>query len=71
MIKNLSWIGTLASIIGSFIIAFGYMKLGYMAFLLGSTSWLLVGLLKNDRPLIVLNGTFFVANIIGIVRAFS
>ena len=70
MIKNISWVGTLASIIGSFIIAFGFMQIGYIAFLIGSTSWLIVGILKTDKPLMVLNGTFFVANIIGLYRAF-
>jgi hypothetical protein len=70
MIKNLSWIGTAASIVGSFVIAFGFMQFGYLAFLLGSTSWLIVGILNNDKPLMVLNGTFFVANIIGLYRAF-
>lgn len=71
MIKNLSWFGTASSIIGSFIVAFGFFKIGYLAFLFGSAAWLIVGHLKDDKPLMVLNGTFFVANIIGIFRAFS
>jgi hypothetical protein len=68
--KNLSWFGTFASVIGSFIVAFGFMKIGYIAFLLGSSAWLTVGAVNRDKPLMVLNGTFFVANIIGIYRAF-
>ena len=71
MIKYLSWFGTFASIIGSFIVAFGFFKLGYMAFLFGSASWLIVGHIKDDKPLMVLNGTFFIANIIGVMRAFQ
>ena len=70
MIKLISWVGTLASILGSFIIAFGFMKIGYSAFIIGSASWLIVGINKKDIPLITLNGTFFVANLIGIYRAF-
>lgn len=69
--KFLSWLGTAASIFGSFIVAFGMMQIGYVAFLLGSASWLIVGFARSDKPLIVLNLAFLSANIIGIVRAFS
>ena len=68
--KLVSWLGTIASILGSFIIAFGFMKFGYIAFIIGSISWLYVGIKSKESPLIVLNGTFFVANIIGLTRAF-
>lgn len=70
MIKLISWIGTIASILGSFIIAFGIMGIGYIAFIIGSVSWLYVGIKGKDNPLIILNGTFFLANIIGLYRAF-
>ena len=71
MIKIISWLGTISSILGSFIIAFGLMQIGYIAFIIGSVSWLIVGINKKELPLIVLNGTFFIANIIGLYRAFS
>ena len=71
MIKSLSWIGTFSSIIGSFIVAFGCYKIGYIAFMFGSASWLIVAYTNKDKPLMVLNGTFFIANIIGIIRAFN
>lgn len=67
--KKLEWAGTITSIIGSFIIAFGYMLAGYSFFLIGSVCWLSVGFKQHNRPLIVLNGTFFLANIIGFVRS--
>lgn len=70
MIKYISWFGTISSILGAFLMAFGIVRLGYICFSLGSISWLYVGFTGKDKPLIVLNGTFFIANIIGLYRAF-
>jgi nicotinamide riboside transporter PnuC len=64
----ISWIGTLSSILGSFLVAFGVASVGYVAFLVGSFSWLVVAYKRRDRALALLNLTFFAANIIGIVR---
>lgn len=61
----ISWVGTVASIIGSFAVAFQIYILGYGLFLIGSISWLGVGIIRRDRSLMVLNGFFLVANIIG------
>lgn len=68
MQKYLSWLGTVSSILGSFLVAFGIMNFGYICFLLGSLAWLIVAIVRKDRALLVLNGTFFLANIIGICR---
>lgn len=68
--KILSWFGTATSITGAFLMAFGIVGMGYICFCLGSISWLYVGFANRDKPLMVLNGTFFVANIIGLFRAF-
>lgn len=67
--KIIAWIGTIASIAGSFLIAFGMMLAGYSFFLVGSLAWLTIGAKNKDYPLITLNGTFFIANIIGFFRA--
>ena len=67
--NKIAWIGTVASILGAFLMAFGIVLAGYACFTLGSISWLIVGLSKKDKSLITLNGTFFVANIIGLIRA--
>lgn len=67
--KMLSWFGTFSSIAGAFLMAFGYTLVGYICFSLGSVSWAAIGAAKKDWPLIVLNATFFVANIIGLTRA--
>lgn len=62
----LAWIGTLASIIGSFMVATGVILIGYCFFTIGSASWLVVAYKRKDKALGLLNGTFFVANIIGL-----
>ena len=64
----LSWIGTLTSIIGSFLVAFGIALVGYVFFIVGSLSWLVVAVRTKNSALGVLNGTFFCANIIGLVN---
>lgn len=64
----LSWIGTLTSIIGSFLVAFGLAVMGYGFFIVGSLSWLIVAVKTKNSALGVLNGTFFCANIIGLVN---
>lgn len=66
MTKFISWLGTLTSIIGAFLVASQIVLFGYCAFIIGSVSWLIVGIVKKDKPLIVLNGTFFLANILGL-----
>ena len=67
--NKIAWLGTMASIIGAFLMAFGIILAGYTCFTIGSISWLFVGIVRKDNSLITLNGTFFVANIIGLVRA--
>ena len=64
----MAWIGTIASILGSFFVAFGLFSVGYIAFTIGSLAWLIVAYKREDKALATLNGTFFVANIIGVVR---
>jgi hypothetical protein len=70
MINKISWIGTLSSIIGAFIVASKLFLVGYCFFIIGSLSWLIVGYYRKDKSLITLNGTFFLANILGLYNAF-
>jgi len=70
MIKTISWIGTIASIIGSFLVAFKLFGIGYIFFLIGSASWLFVAIKTNNKPLGILNGTFALANVIGLFNNF-
>jgi uncharacterized membrane protein len=67
--QNISWFGTVTSVIGSFIVAMGFAFHGYIAFLCGSVSWLTVGIINNNKPLIVLNGFFLAANLLGLYNA--
>ena len=60
--------GTLASIVGSFLVALQFMLVGYSCFLVGSIAWLYVGVTRGDKPLMVFNGAFLLANLIGFYR---
>lgn len=66
VLYSLRWLGTGASIIGSFAVALGSMVLGYPSFLIGSACWLAVAYAIQDRALLALNVTFFIANILGL-----
>ena len=70
MIKYISWFGTMVSIIGAFCVASQIILIGYILFSMGSISWLYVGFVKRDNALCVLNGTFFIANLLGLYNAF-
>ena len=70
MIKYVSWFGTMVSIIGAFCVASQIILIGYILFSMGSISWLYVGFVKRDNALCVLNGTFFLANLLGLYNAF-
>jgi hypothetical protein len=70
MITFVSWLGTLTSILGSFAVANKMFQFGYVLFTIGSLSWLLVAFVRKDKSLGVLNGTFFVANLLGIYNNF-
>ena len=63
--KRLEWFGTVASVVGSFVVAAKFMLLGYCLFLAGSMAWLIVGYTAKNRALMVLNGFFFAANVLG------
>jgi len=64
----LAWIGTISSIAGSFLVALGIMNWGYICFITGTISWLIIAIARKDKALGVLNGAFLIANVIGIVR---
>jgi hypothetical protein len=70
MLNLLSWFGTVVSILGSFAVACKFFEIGYVLFTLGYLSWLFVAYKKSDKALAVLNGTFFMANLLGIYNNF-
>ena len=65
----ISWIGTVASVAGSFIVAMQIFVWGYVLFLIGSVSWLWVAIKTRNMSLGVLNGFFLIANIIGLAKS--
>ncbi len=70
MITQLAWFGSAASIAGAFLVALGHVQPGFSCFTLGSISWLIVSVSRKDMPQGIMNAVFFVANIIGVYRAF-
>jgi len=68
--KDIAWMGTATSVAGSFLVALGVYLIGYIAFLIGASCWLTVAWYRRDKALAILNATFWIANIIGLIRAF-
>ena len=71
MMKLIAWFGTFTSIIGSFTVAMQLFVWGYILFLMGSVSWLFLGIRTKNMPLAVLNGTFLLANLLGLYNALT
>ena len=69
--NKLGWTGTAVSIAGAFLVSFGYVQAGYICFTFGCIAWLIIAAVRKDNSLLALNGFFFVANIIGLYRAFA
>lgn len=65
----IKWFGTITNIIGAFTVAYHMFLVGYICFTLGSVAWLYIGIKGNDKPLILLNGVFLIANILGLYNA--
>lgn len=65
----LKWIGTIANVLGAFLVAFGIMLAGYTAFIIGSILWVCIGLGSKDKPLLIQSAIFLVANLIGMYHA--
>ncbi len=65
----IGWIGTVASVVGSFVVAFQIFVFGHVLFLVGSISCLWVAVKSRNTSLGVLNGFFLVANLIGLWRS--
>lgn len=64
----IEWIGTLASILGAFLLPLGFPLIGYICFAIGSIAWAGIGIYTKNKSLITLNATFFIANILGLVK---
>lgn len=65
----IKWLGSVANILGAFLVAFGIMFAGYTAFIVGSIAWIFIGLGSKDKPLLIQSAIFLIANLIGIYHA--
>lgn len=65
MSKALETLGTVAGIIGAFLVATKYGQYGYPFFLVSSIALLISAIRFNQRNFIALQGVFLLANIIG------
>lgn len=70
MLKWLKWVGTATGILGALMldVNFPYSKWGFVAFLISSMSWLIVGVRTKERSLAIQSVVYTVLNIIGIFR---
>ena len=68
--KMLKWIGTIAGIIGSLLVAMnnGLQFIGYICFLIGAVSWLIASIKTNDKAGIIQWLFFTGVNIMGILN---
>lgn len=66
----MKWIGTATGVAGALIVAMnlGLVAHGFVLFLVSSILWSLVGWMQREASLVVLQGTFTVINVLGIVR---
>ena len=70
MKQYFSWFGTISSILGAWLLPLGFEHIAYIHFSLGSGTWLAIGIVDKNRPLIVLNLAFFGANCLGLYKVF-
>ncbi len=68
-LKYISWVATILSVFGAFMVANGINLFGYTAFILGSVGWGYIGLVNKDNALTTMQGIFLMANIMGLYNA--
>ena len=66
-LKIISWLGTINSIIGAFLVANGIFLLGYCIFASGAVLWLIVAKMQKNEAMFFLELVFLIANINGII----
>lgn len=67
---QLKWIGTALQVAGCLLLALNVAASpwAFAIMLPGACCWFAVGWMTDDRPMLLLNGTFMAINVIGIVR---
>ena len=66
-LKIISWLGTINSIAGAFLVANGIFLIGYCIFTSGAILWLIVAKMQKNEAMFFLELVFLIANINGIV----
>ena len=66
-LKIISWLGTMTSIIGAFLVANGIFLVGYCIFASGTILWLIVAKMQKNEAMFFLELVFLIANINGII----
>jgi hypothetical protein len=68
MTKILETLGTIAGIIGAFLVALKFGQYGYPFFFLSSICLLISAIRLKQKNYIALQGVFFLANVVGLVN---
>jgi len=68
MTKVFETLGTIAGIIGAFLVAFKFAQYGYPFFFLSSVCLLISAIRLKQKNYIALQGVFFLANVVGLVN---
>lgn len=66
-LKIFSWLGTINSVIGAFLVANGVFLIGYIIFASGAVLWLIVAKMLKNNAMLLLEFIFLLANINGII----
>jgi len=66
-LKLFSWLGTINSVLGAFLVANGIFLIGYCIFASGAVLWLIVAKMQKNEAMFFLELIFLVANINGII----
>ena len=66
-LKTFSWLGTINSVIGAFLVANGFFLIGYIIFASGAVLWLIVAKMLKNNAMLLLEFIFLIANINGII----
>ena len=66
-LRIFSWLGTINSVIGAFLVANGFFLIGYIIFASGAVLWLIVAKMLKNNAMLLLEFIFLIANINGII----
>lgn len=67
-LKSVSWLGTINSIAGAFLVANGFFLWGYAIFASGAVLWVIVAKIQKNNAMLFLELVFLIANFNGILN---